>query len=911
MAQSNTAEDYEKALVSFNKQAFKESYIYLKNALQKTPEHLPSKLLIGRVFLIDGYPDAAIIEFEEVIQAGADINLVILPLANAYLIKREFEKIIDLNIPQSSNRATQLDLYLLKANAYIQQNNFNLAESQFRRAKEKFGDEVRVTNGLAQMALINKDFVRARQIINHALSNNSKNAQSKLVSGLIFQAEKQYSNALIEFEAAYQNAPEDPAIIRALANSYGQAGNILKATGLVSKIYAKSPGSLSTKLLKAQLLAISEKSKEADVILAELSQTLSLVDKGSRQYTSKISLVAGITAYLSHNYEVTVKELSRYLNDGEPTVELVAMLAEGHIRTNNIKAAAQLLERHESLILDNIQIASLSCDLYLSSNKVFKCDSLVQQLKQRHGETQNILLLEAKLLNRRNRPREALNILQTKLADDKSTDTILFRIALLANLGRYEESLKDAQTLLENSPEKLAYLNLNIDLFIRLKDFEQANALLKKVLQQDPDNLAGLIHQSRIKFSLADLQGADASIQKVLAMDKANFSALLLSGQILVKQNKLDNAINQLIGAKTVDANSTSPRELLVSIYKQQNKLDLAIGELNQLVKLRITEFDYIHEKAKIYLTLNQKENAKSQLDLLFFQWAEQPEKLVQLSRLQMINNDQEGAEISLKTALRQAPNYLIANLEYVELLLAKNAFSEADEHIKKMQLSFPDNANVSLVRGHYFKETGEIESAYLHYYKAYFLSNNFTLALIELYKLANQDVHRADILNIFNKHVKSKPGDNFSRHLYADLLFIKGEKSQARKHYEKLILVDGLPNKANIYNNLANIMISSDIVIAMSYASEAVKLNPNSSSILDTQGWLYTKNNNPQQGLNILRQAFTLNSKSPAIRFHLAFTLNELGRTDAAKIELALALSSDQKFEERAQAQALSLKLN
>ncbi len=148
MAQSDTAEDYVKALVSFNQQEFKESYIYLKNALQKTPEHLPSKLLIGRIFLIDGYPDAAITEFEEVIVAGADINLVILPLANAYLIKREFQKIIDLNIPQTSNRATQLDIYLLKANAYIQQNNYNLAVSQFRRAKEKFGDEIRVTNGL-------------------------------------------------------------------------------------------------------------------------------------------------------------------------------------------------------------------------------------------------------------------------------------------------------------------------------------------------------------------------------------------------------------------------------------------------------------------------------------------------------------------------------------------------------------------------------------------------------------------------------------------------------------------------------------------------------------------------------------------------------------------------------------------
>jgi putative PEP-CTERM system TPR-repeat lipoprotein len=906
IANSGTAEDYEKALISFNQEEFRESYIYLKNALQRTPGHLPSKLLIGRIFLIDGYPEAAITEFEEVVQAGADINLVVLPLANAYLIKGQFEKIIELDIPQNANRATQLDIYLLKANAFIQQDKYILAENQFKRAKEIFGNDIRVINGLAQMALLNKNFTEARRIVIQALAINPPSAISKLISGLIYQSEKEYGNALIEFEAAYQNAPDDPAIIRALANSYAQSGNIVKASELVNEIEAKNLDGFQTKLLKARLLAMSEKSTEADVILSELSQTLSFINKSDKQYVSKVSLVAGITAHLNQNYGVSTRELSRYLNNQEPTAELVAMLAEGYIRTNNIKEASELLERHENLIIDNIQIASLSCDLYLSSNKVFKCDSLVQQLKQRHGEAEYILLLEAKLLNRRKRPSEALDILQTKLANNKSINTLLFRTSLLASLGRFNESLIDAKALLSTSPDKLTYLNLNIDLFIRLEEFEQANVLLEKVFQQDPNSLAGLINQSRIRFAFTDLQGADASIQKVLALDKSNFSALLLSGQILVKQNRLDDAINQLIGAKTVDANSTSPLELLVSIYKQQNRLDLAISVLDQLLKLRRLEPKYIYEKAKIFLALKESEKAKRELDILFFQWAEQPENLVQLSRLQMKNNDIEGAETSLKIAQQQAPNYLIIQLEYAELLLAKKVFSEADTYIKKLQNSFPDNANVSLVKGHYFKETGDLEYAYKYYYKAYSLSNNFTAALIELYKLASQGVHRIDIMNIFDNLIETQPEANFSRHLYADLLFKEGEITEARKHYEKLILVDGLPNKANIYNNLANIVSDSDIAKAMFYSKEAVNLNPNSSSILDTQGWLFTKNNNLEQGLNILRQAFTLNSDNPTIRFHIAFTLNKLGRAHEARSELELALLSDQEFQERVQAQTL-----
>jgi predicted Zn-dependent protease len=150
---------------------------------------------------------------------------------------------------------------------------------------------------------------------------------------------------------------------------------------------------------------------------------------------------------------------------------------------------------------------------------------------------------------------------------------------------------------------------------------------------------------------------------------------------------------------------------------------------------------------------------------------------LVQLSRLQLANNDFKGAESSLIKAQKLAPNYLMIQLEYANFLFAKKAFSQADPFIKKMQKSFPNNANVHLVKGHYFKETGELENAYQNYNKAYSLSPDFTAALIELYKLANQNVHRADILTIFSKQIESKPDDNFTRHLYADLLFLEGKK--------------------------------------------------------------------------------------------------------------------------------------
>jgi len=56
---ATTSEDYEKALTAFNQNAYDEAYIHLKNSLQKDPENLAAKMLVGEILLMKGYLTAA------------------------------------------------------------------------------------------------------------------------------------------------------------------------------------------------------------------------------------------------------------------------------------------------------------------------------------------------------------------------------------------------------------------------------------------------------------------------------------------------------------------------------------------------------------------------------------------------------------------------------------------------------------------------------------------------------------------------------------------------------------------------------------------------------------------------------------------------------------------------------------
>ena len=89
----------------------------------------------------------------------------------------------------------------------------------------------------------------------------------------------------------------------------------------------------------------------------------------------------------------------------------------------------------------------------------------------------------------------------------------------------------------------------------------------------------------------------------------------------------------------------------------------------------------------------------------------------------------------------------------------------------------------------------------------------------------------------------------------------------------------------------MAIVDIDSDINAAYLNVQKALGMRPSSASIMDTYGWILAKLGKYQEAINILRQAYTLNSTMPSIRFHIAYALHKLGRIDEAKAELSQAL--------------------
>ena len=182
-------------------------------------------------------------------------------------------------------------------------------------------------------------------------------------------------------------------------------------------------------------------------------------------------------------------------------------------------------------------------------------------------------------------------------------------------------------------------------------------------------------------------------------------------------------------------------------------------------------------------------------------------------------------------------------------------------------------------------------------------LLSQFESQLGDIY-YKNEDYKKAD--EAYEKALKQNPNNALLRNLLGDFYTNTNKFESAKPHYELLLKLKDYPIKAYIYNNLSNIAIETNIVEAEEYILKALELDNNSASILDTQGWIMSKQAKYEAALTVLRRAFSIDSEDPAIRYHLAFTLHKLGRNDEARRELLIAVASEKKFRERDMAQQL-----
>jgi len=895
---------YEDALAAFNEGNVSEAYVVLKNALQENDEHLPSKILMGRILIIDGYFADAIDEMEEALQLGADKTLVYPALSRAYLFTGQYEKITDLRNDPDNSEAFNLDLTLIAGQAHFRAGQIDDAIKEYELALQNHPSETRLLNALAAIYIQQNKLDLADTLLKRSIEIAPDNAFTLHETGKLHKAKGEYDKALAQYQLAEAILPDAPNILRSMATLYLETGHLDKAEGLIQQIEEQSPFDVHVRLLKARLLALTNKQAESNEILVILSTQLSLLTEQERKQHSHLGLVAGVVAYINKNYDAASTELSRYVNSHKPDAKTLGMLADSLIKTGRHKTALDVLQTHRDISLEDIDVAVLYCDLHIAFNLRQVCMDLLPTLQTSFGKLPSLLLTESKLYFSEGKTRQALQLLQSALPDTQDADVLQMKAVLMATLERYEEAWVYAQKAVEAEPDNIDFKVLQADIALRANTLKEAEQIVNEVLKNAPEHIAALLMRARVLYTKGQTDQSIDTLKSILTLDTNNIHALLLMTQAQVNNEQIPDAIETLLTAKSAHPENREVRLQLISVYRQAGDAKRALFELEQLMEKGSFSPQLAEQKTELLLAQGLTEQARLQLSALYESWQTQPDKLLHLSKLQMQANDTAGAEQSLLRAkkIEQQPK---PQLEYIRFLLNQERIKEAQSQTKIYEQQFGVDANIQLLKGEIAAFQQSYEQAFEFYSDALQLAPDYRLAVIKLYTLAEQGIARQNVIAQLEKRLIQRP-TLFEQHLLADLFYIDGNFTQAKQLYLTLLESDALTRRAFVLNNLALILVQDDKAQALNFARQAHELVSNHPAILDTLGWVLVKNEQLDEGLSLLRKAYALDVSNPSVHYHLAYTLAQKGRVTEARQTLLANNTLAYDFKEKTAAQAL-----
>jgi putative PEP-CTERM system TPR-repeat lipoprotein len=900
---AQTSNAYEKAFQAYTRGDIEEAYSLLNNASTRGANNIPTKILMGKIFLAKNNAKNALKEFEEAKRAGADPNLTVLPTAKANLLLEQFRAITSIS-DAGLTRVNKVEFLVIKGNAYLNVNDRTNAISYYEKALALDPNNIEVLANIAYYYLFTGNISGIQNTISQLTTIAPRDFRVLHLRGQIAKSYRDFNLAHVYFVQAYEAKPNDTVVKRSLAGSYIQRKEYVNAERIIDQIVAQTPDDPLALLFKGRLAKQEDNLGDVDRIIAKLQQSLMVIPQEIKNQKHELLLLRGLTYYLAENYALAVPELVSYLVKQKDSINAVGILADAYIRLGQNYNALVALEARDEYITENKRVSLVLCNLYLDANKTFKCERLLDTLIDIYGNEASFRFMRMRSLMVRDKYKEAAEIYERDFASIELPTVLLMSIDLYTSYQQYSLALNQADRLIKAQPENLEYRLIKADLLLRSGNIESSKTAVEEIIREGESSIKAEFTLGRIHLLMGQYEKGIAIIESLHNANPSIASVAFLYAQLLMATNNNDKALTVLLNTSALGERSQAMSELLVKLYISNEDFTLALSEINHLLRQHFLVPEYLMVKAEIFVRMRNPEKAINQLNVLFGLWRPYPEKLSVLSEKQIAIEDYKGAIDSIELAIEQAPTTLEYQVQLVRIYLLQNEILKAQALVTELDTRFSQKPLLSIVKGEVAKQQGQLQLAQQFFMEAYRVDNTYALAAVKLYQLALQGVETEEFVSVMTEHLKKYERSYLIRNLVADFYMLDSNYSEAKFHYKILLWVQGLPNRENVLNNLANIeLLSQNLDAALGYAERAYKINPRSAAVVNTHAWILAKQEKFGDALALMRKAISLRAFDSDFQYHLAYVLAKMNRKPQAIAALEKAMNNDSRFDNRQEA--------
>lgn len=903
--QADPDEDFEKAIQAFSQTNPNAAYIHLKNVLQQAPEHTPAKVLMGKVLLHKGYFNEAITEFEEALDAGADIASMLDELATAYLFAGKNDNVINLGQQHKLAPSQRFDWHLLAAAASLNTGEIEQAEQHYTAASALQPTSLRLLNSKAALRLKQRRYKEAEQLIGQALQAEPQNPQSLQLQAEWLQLNANPQQAQMFYEKAAALSPQDPLLKRALLRNYVSQNKLDEAEVTINDILQFTPDDPYALLLAAWLSAIRQHSITEDPAGQLSAQLWKLTREQIEAQPSRLYSRA-LLSYVEGSYEKARSDLSSYIELVPADLNAIAILAQIYMRQNDNSLAIQLLEQHTANLNAMPELAQQLTTLYISTNRSNKAEQLIASLRLQYPDNAEFAVLHAAVLKKLAQPAEASQLINTFASEYGTSALISTNQAIFAlERGEFTQALALIDKLLVQAPQNAGYLNFKAATLLKMAQSEQAKPILQQLLLQDPTFQPAQFNLAQLLLSENDYTAAIALLEPLVTKGLQYKPAPTLLALAYIRAGRQSEA-KELLNKISAVVPYPPAEELLFDLLMQQQQYAEALALVDKNLERAFLNETLLWKKAQLLKLLGKSDEALYQTELLRSMVQTDADKLLRLALLQRELAKFAASEQSLLSAQQLKPQSRLIQLELANhfILIAQPA--AAEKWLSRLKPYAAKDANIQMLFGDNALLQNNTAAAVKSFQQALKLAPDFRLVWAKLYQLAKQGIEPEQFSKLAVDVLRSDREFFWLRRLLAEHYVNQHQSQDAILHYEILIASGQFTNDVALYNNLASLLLSDKPLKALEYAETAVKLAPKHAAALDTYGWVLSKSGQYQQAVAALRQANTLDAANPAIKYHLAYTLVKLQRSDEARQLLQQLLTDNQDFADKAEAEAL-----
>lgn len=753
--------------------------------------------------------------------------------------------------------------------------------------------------------LADKNYEKAKIEFKNVIQIDPKFAQPYFYMGQLSEKDKDLGKALAKYKKAIELDPNYSEAKLKLAKIYVIAGTdefIAKAKTLIGEVKAAIPDSSEADLIAATIeYKTGDKTKATNDLQAVINKDSSLVEG--------ISLLA--TIYLAEGEESKVKQIlvSGAKNNPE-NISLRVSLARLLAKNKDITGAEKYLK--EAILIEPegfaLQVALSS--FYASSGQIDESEKVLRNLIAQDEDDPKRYLVLIEMLSSKVSVAKAESELEAAINKKPELYELQFsQASFFEKIGKREKSKKVLKEIISEKTYDVQGISARNQLARMLLDEgnkQAAKLLIDEVLSESPNSNDALLLDSKVSLSNMDATSAINSLRTVVKNQPKDPEASLMLAQAHELNGETILAENQL--RKTIEANPVNDKTHLnyARYLISKGRTDEALSVIDKALVYFKTSYGLMDVKLKVLASKGNEKEVLALLNMMDQSHSSKAEFNITFGQYYLSKKDVVNAIVQFEKAYSNS----VQKYKPLEMIVKSYLYDgKPDKALARLQNILDkdeSNAIANKLAGEIYLTKKNVKNARDKFILA---SKSIPSWFPPYSSLANTYVveEKYDMAISIYKDAITKLSNTVPAQMQIASLYERQKKFSSAMDVYKNMLENNSQNKLAA-NNYASLLLDhgekSDVTKALEISQSFEKIRQ--PALQDTLGWAYAKSGDSVKAVEVLRPVVEKSPKIAIFRYHLGYTLYQMGEKDAAKSHLQVAVSSEQEFFGKDDAKAL-----